>query len=97
MARSTNFGKIYHGVRLRGGYAAAARPQRAATVQRGSPGTGRNCPSCGRYERRARPVLLPLPSALGVPLAEADAAPERRWNPWDIAVFPVVDTAGVGP
>ena len=31
-----------------------------------------------------------------MPLAEAGPPPGRRWNPWDIAVFPVVDTARIG-
>ena len=32
-----------------------------------------------------------------VPLAEADPASGRRWNPWDIANSCVVDTDGIGP
>lgn len=30
---------------------------------------------------------------MGVPLAETDLPPGRRWNPWDIAISRVVDTA----
>ncbi len=32
-----------------------------------------------------------------VPLAEADPAQGRRWNPQDIADSCVVDTVGIGP
>ena len=32
-----------------------------------------------------------------MPLAEADPPPGRRWNPWDIAISRVVDTARNGP
>ena len=36
-------------------------------------------------------------SQLERPLAEADLLPGRRWNPWEIAISPVVDTARIGP
>jgi len=38
-----------------------------------------------------------LREALGVPLAEADQPPGRRWSPWDNPLFFAVDTAGIGP
>ena len=31
------------------------------------------------------------------PLAEADPAPGRRWNPWEIVLIQAVDTARTGP
>ena len=34
---------------------------------------------------------------MGEPLAEADLLPRRSWNPWDIAVFGVLDNAENGP
>ena len=30
------------------------------------------------------------------PLAEADPAPGRRWNPWEIVLIQAVDTARTG-
>ena len=37
------------------------------------------------------------PAALGVPLAESDPAPGRRWNTWEVAAVAEVETTGIGP
>lgn len=34
---------------------------------------------------------------MGVPLAEPDPPPGRRWNPWDNPFSFPVDTTGIGP